>query len=54
MVVDECHIMRKATTRMVMARDGWTLGLSATPFTKGMGDVYTNVVNAVTTDRLHE
>ncbi len=53
LIVDEAHCMRKTTTELIKNRPGLvTIGLTATPFTKGMGDVYTNVVNVTTTDAL--
>ena len=52
MIVDECHELRKSTAAVIasaIARGKVVIGLSATPFTKGLGDVYQRVVNAVTT-----
>ena len=53
MVIDECHIQRKGTIKLI--KDNPTLkviGLTATPFTKGLGSIYTNVVGASTTGDL--
>ena len=52
MVVDEAHSMRKATIRMVKGLGKPVIGLTATPFTEGLGKVYEHVVNACTTDFL--
>ena len=53
LVVDECHAVRKATKELIVARkDLRVLGLSATPFTKGLGEIYTNLVNVRTTNQL--
>ena len=51
-VFDECHVQH--TKLMKAAREAglYVLGLSATPLTKRLGDYYTHVTNAVTTDWL--
>ena len=55
LIVDECHIARKQTTDFIKANpDVKVIGLTATPFTKGLGDIYTNVVNGSTTGWLVE
>jgi DNA repair protein RadD len=40
------------TTEFLKNHDVITVGLTATPFTKGLGAIFTNVVNVVTTDQL--
>jgi superfamily II DNA or RNA helicase len=53
LIVDEAHQIRKATTKFIDAHPSIkVIGLSATPFTKGLGTVFTNVVNTVTTKDL--
>jgi len=53
LIVDEAHQIRKATKRFIdMHPSIKVIGLSATPFTKGLGSVFTNVVNTVTTKSL--
>lgn len=52
LIVDEAHRQRKATLKFVNEWDGITIGLSATPFARGMADTYSNVVNARTTNEL--
>ena len=53
MIVDECHAKRRQTTEFIKNNPHVkVVGLSATPLTKGLGDVYSNVVNAVTTREL--
>jgi len=48
--VDECHIARKQTTEFIKNNpEIKVIGLTATPFTKGLGDIYTNIVNGATT-----
>ena len=55
LIVDECHIARKQTSDFI--RDNpqvKVIGLTATPFTKGLNELYTNVVNGATTNWLVE
>ncbi len=61
-VVDECHDRRSATENFFVTTDTPTVGLTATPFTKGLGlplegkeelgSVYQEMVTVVTTNRL--
>lgn len=54
-IVDEAHTLYKSTVDFIKAHpDIIVVGLSATPFTKGLGSLFTNVVNVTTTDRLVE
>lgn len=53
LIVDECHSMRAETTKLIVNRPSLrVIGLTATPFTKGLGGLYSNVVNVTTTDKL--
>ena len=53
LIVDECHIARKQTSEFIKANPQVrVIGLTATPFTKGLGDLYTNVVCGATTSDL--
>lgn len=55
LIVDECHTTRKATIELIKSRqDMPVIGLTATPFTKGLGQIYTNLVNVTTTNKLVE
>ena len=55
LIVDECHVQRKGTIDMIKANPGMkVIGLTATPFTKGLGDLYTHVVGAKSTGDLIE
>ena len=55
LIVDECHAMRKQTIDFIKNNpDIRVIGLTATPFTKGIGKVYENVVSTVTTSELVE
>lgn len=54
-IVDECHTLYKGTVDFIKNNPGVVvLGLTATPFAKGLGKIYTNVVNVTTTDKLVE
>lgn len=50
-VVDESHTQYKAWTEHVQSCRATVIGLSATPFSKGLGKIFTNLVNAAT---MHE
>lgn len=54
LIVDEAHCMRKVTSEVIAATSAKVIGLTATPFSKGLGKLYTNLVNVTTTDRLIE
>ena len=50
LIVDECHIARKQTTDYIHANpEVKVVGLTATPFTKGLGSIYSNVITGATT-----
>ena len=51
-IFDECHIQRTKLMKAAKEADLYVIGLSATPLTKRLGDYYTHVTNAVTTDWL--
>lgn len=53
-VVDECHEQFAEVSRYLLGDHAprATIGLTATPFTKGLGKVYEAVVNVRTTDQL--
>jgi DNA repair protein RadD len=54
-VVDECHAQYKATLEyMAQHPNAVKIGLTATPFTKGMGEHWDGVVNVIPTRRLIE
>ena len=53
LVVDECHAKRKQTIEFIKNNPSIkVVGLSASPFTKGLGDTYSNVVSPITTREL--
>jgi superfamily II DNA or RNA helicase len=55
MIVDEAHQTRQATIDFINNNpDVRVIGLTATPFTKGLGRVYENVISTVTTKELVE
>ena len=51
-IIDECHTMRKKIIEFAQNISVPVIGLSATPFSKGLGKIYTNVVNVTTTSEL--
>ena len=53
-IVDEAHAMNKVITARIAPRSTRALGLTATPFTKGLGKLYDKVVNVTTTNKLIE
>lgn len=53
-VVDEAHTVTETVKKRILPRDTVALGLTATPFTKGLAQIYDAVVNVTTTNRLIE
>lgn len=47
-VIDEAHTQIKAWTEHIQTCDASVIGLSATPFSDGLGKLFTNLVNATT------
>lgn len=53
MIVDECHQTRAQTVEFIKNNpEIRVIGLTATPFTKGLGSIYDNVISTVTTKDL--
>jgi superfamily II DNA or RNA helicase len=53
LIVDECHQTREQTVQFIKDNPNVrVIGLTATPFTKGLGKIYDNVVSVVTTKQL--
>lgn len=53
MIVDEAHCTRDSIAQFINHHPHIkVVGLSASPFTKGLGNIYSNVVNATTTREL--
>ena len=52
LVVDECHTRRKATTEFLLTRNIPSIGLTATPFTPGLGRIWQRCIQSETTDKL--
>ena len=48
LVVDEAHTTYKAWTEFAQSTGAAVIGLSATPFTTGLGKIFTNLINATT------
>lgn len=53
-IVDEAHTVTETVKKRITPRDTITIGLTATPFTRGLGKLYDAVVNVTTTNRLIE
>lgn len=51
-VVDECHTMYQTVKDTISKREAITIGLTATPFSPGMGRFYDGVVTVRTTNEL--
>lgn len=55
LIIDECHVTRRGVIKFIKDNPNIrVLGLTATPFTKGLGDTYTHVVGATPTGELIE
>jgi superfamily II DNA or RNA helicase len=53
LLIDECHSVREKTKDFLHKNpDVFVVGLTATPFTKGLGKIFDRVVSPVTTNRL--
>lgn len=53
LIVDECHVQHKAVVDFIKNNPRVkVVGLSATPFAKGLGGVFDNLVNVVTQEQL--
>ena len=53
LIIDECHAQRRQTVEFIKNNpDVKVIGLTATPFTKGLGNVYEGVVSSITTKEL--
>lgn len=53
LVWDEAHVSNAALLRMIAENPTMkVVGLSATPFAKGLGNTFTNIVNVTTTNKL--
>jgi superfamily II DNA or RNA helicase len=48
LVVDEAHTQMKVWTEFAMETKAAVIGLSATPFSKGLGKIFSNLINATT------
>ncbi len=53
-IVDEAHVMMADTLERISQRNCVSIGLTATPFAKGMGKYYDGIVNVTTSNKLTE
>ena len=51
-IVDEAHMMRRRLNEYIQRTKAYVIGLTATPFVKGLADIYDGVVNTTTTQAL--
>jgi len=51
-IIDEAHCLYQSTVKHIKETDGFVIGLSASPFAKGLADLYSNVVNSATMQEL--
>jgi len=51
-IIDECHAISKTVVDRITPRDTITIGLTATPFSRGMGRYYDAVVTVTTNNKL--
>ena len=54
LIVDEAHTIRKNTVEYIGRTRASVVGLTATPFSDGLSDIYDGVVNSAVTNRLIE
>ena len=52
MVIDECHTLYQSVIDYVKGTTAHCIGISATPFSPGLGNVYSNLINAATMSEL--
>lgn len=53
LIIDECHAVRRQTIEFIRSHPNIkVIGLSATPFTKGMDKFYDGIVSTITTKQL--
>lgn len=52
LIVDEAHAVRRETADFIKNSSIKVIGLSASPFTKGLANLYTNVISEITTKEL--
>jgi len=53
-ILDECHNVKKSTVSLIKKSGGYVVGLSASPFTEGLAEIYQSVASFVTTNELVE
>src|SRR5690606_5731712 len=51
-IVDEAHTVTETVRKRIQSRETLCIGLTATPFTKGLGKLYDSLLNIATTNEL--
>ena len=54
LIIDEAHTQHKAWTEFAMNTKAAVIGLSATPFSPGLGKIFSNLINATNMQELTE
>lgn len=54
LIVDEAHTQRETWVKFAMESEARVIGLSATPFSRGLGKIFTNLVSPTTMHELTE
>lgn len=55
LIIDECHVLHRSTIKMIEDNpDMKVIGLTATPFTKGLKNIFTNIVAGPTYEDIIE
>lgn len=52
LVIDEAHLVYEVVKKKILSGDCVVIGLTATPFTKGLGKLFQGIVNTTTTRKL--
>ena len=53
-IIDEAHTIRKKSTQMILAADKYTIGLTASPFSAGLNEIYQATVTGASTKLLQD
>lgn len=51
-IIDEAHVLHQTVKRRIESKAAITIGLTATPFTKGLGKYFDRIINVTTTNNL--
>ena len=54
LIIDECHSQRKAVNEYLIKAKPYVIGLTATPYSEGLGNIYESIVSTASTADLAE